>query len=72
MNWQPIETAPKEGKCMFWLEFSDDSKHLNPPLEFSPWSKDQIFIGQFRRWASIYKATHWMPLPDPPKERGVK
>jgi hypothetical protein len=62
-EWQPIETAPKDG---------------TPVLVFVPkaWGKhDEIHVGKQRRfWVvgnqfyfDIGNPTHWMPLPEPPK-----
>jgi hypothetical protein len=66
--WQPIETAPKNGGailvwvasiervfCAVWRE---DEEY--------PWSGGwAIFGGDHRQF--LRKATHWMPLPEPPE-----
>ncbi len=61
MKWQPIETAPK-----------DESRIL---LYRTGWA-EAIAVGWWSNanvcWMSIpgtweWKATHWMPLPDPPE-----
>lgn len=60
MNWQPIETAPRDGtEVLVWDEDGPD-----------------FFLGHwdlsFRSWLSDYfdeiSPTHWMPLPPAPKE----
>lgn len=64
MNWQPIETAPKEKEWNF-----------DQP-SFLVWDGLKIWCVE----AGLYplgngcgccsepvKATHWMPLPEPPK-----
>ncbi len=57
-EWQPIETAPKDGT------------HI---LVYRPeYSNDVIGIDFWRRkcwWlsSSDSQPTHWMPLPEPPK-----
>lgn len=78
MNWQPIETAPKDGTVVLlfgtWageIAGVDDAKTVD--------------IGYWRGGSSDYdgddwwrlstgdayscwmKPTHWMPLPEPPK-----
>ena len=65
MEWQPIETAPKDGSVIIVWYFS--------PL-FARWC--YVGKGEKKGWASQdywlsddfeeYKPTHWMPLPQPP------
>ena len=66
MNWQPIETAPRDGTHI--LGFGDGNS------EVIQWSTS---YGGTDGWFCVgklidYDATHWMPLPDLPKERGAK
>jgi hypothetical protein len=54
MNWQPIETAPKDGKTieLGWLPNW-------PTLEFavrSRWKRGE--------WEGHYTPTHWRPLSE--------
>ena len=71
-EWQPIETAPKDVVALFWVRpgtaedgewFADTSG--KPILSKGP---ARIFMGQRNTWSSLTVATHWMPLPPPPKE----
>ena len=71
-NWQPIETAPKDGTDIvlaLW-EFG------------KPNTKRTFAIGGFDEsrdcWSQsigsgfvdeLYQPTHWMPLPDPPEDK---
>lgn len=67
MEWQPIETAPKDGGRLF-LYLSDGQMAI---AEFivrrdgsSYWevchtANETLCLGS--------EATHWMPLPEPPK-----
>lgn len=59
MDWQPIETAPKDGTRIIVIPYGDIFD-----LSVS-W-----FIEGDDRWANwhwIEAPTHWMPLPKPPK-----
>lgn len=68
VTWQPIETAPKDEDVDFWIV------PLTPEESFVDSSGNSIFsagpprrhTGRLRSWGSLYKATHWMPLPQPP------
>lgn len=75
MEWQPIETAPKDGTPVLLFEWRGD-----------PWEEPEanIFVGEWdhHRDGELYKTqwvcteyeafnhnpTHWMPLPPPPKD----
>jgi Protein of unknown function (DUF551) len=65
-EWQPIETAPSDIVVDFWLDWAPDCKALNPPLAID--NPERRFRGKKRCWGSNYTATHWMPLPEPPKD----
>jgi hypothetical protein len=72
MDWQPIETAPKDGVIVLAVKEST-----------LPWAKD-FSVARFpyplkQRWnggaweaddGHVYEPqpTHWMPLPAPPAE----
>lgn len=72
MKWKPISTAPKDTRillsypsgrivCGQWYE----SRYLTPIVPY--WRTDQgDRLG--RRMERLNPPTHWMPLPDPPKE----
>lgn len=82
MNWQPIETAPRDGTpILIWQPDADAyfgprnswrNKHADPMQYFDDarWA-----IGYWRPWpnggwgnrnATVVNPTHWMPLPPPP------
>ena len=73
MEWRPISTAPKDvnAKAMFWvrpLTIQDDhfADTNGQPILFL--HEPYIHMGGYGTWSSLSKATHWMPLPEPPKE----
>lgn len=69
MDWQPIETAPKDGTQI--LAYAEGSRGLNyfsvaewaTAKDYAPRSVADWF------WAYAIRPTHWMPLPAPPSER---
>lgn len=71
MEWQSIETAPKDGrKIILWLADEGFSVMAN-------WRV--LDVGTENEWSGfwiwemdvgadfLHDATHWMPLPEPPK-----
>lgn len=61
MNWQPIETAPKDG-----TEILTCDKGLGFSVRY--WGEnedgDNVWLPRIR---GVFP-THWMPLPSPPEE----
>ncbi len=69
-EWQPISTAPKDGRTMFVVIAagivpfpSSRSTYTSDP--WCVWRNDE---GGFSRWPHDFGPTHWMPLPPPPAE----
>ena len=67
-GWQPIETAPKNGRAMFVVQALDvcNSFTGNRPYTTDPycvWPDDE---GDFARWPHPFPPTHWTPLPAAP------
>ena len=67
-EWQPIETAPKDGRdLLLWDGISPED---GPSVMIGQWVPR---VGSTRGvWVASYgddyyiTATHWMPLPEPP------
>ena len=72
-QWQPIETAPKDGSYIILYRPSNDGRH-----------KDAVREGKFHRYGmaetwrvrsggvwDIDAPTHWQPLPEPPESEEV-
>ena len=53
-QWQPIETAPRDGSDI--LAYSSQSQEI---IRWSDLSES---------WSLSYTFTHWMPLPPPPQQ----
>jgi hypothetical protein len=70
-EWQPIETAPKDGTRI--LLYAKDCAFTGAwragPRYFNHWSAKIIEAAATWRLddGSAYAATHWMPLPEPPR-----
>lgn len=62
-EWQSIETAPKDGKpiLIFAPDCMDDSIYV-VCYRYGHWEE-----AGGEGYSTYDRATHWMPLPDPPK-----
>ena len=68
MEWQPIETAPKDG-TIFWCYDKKPSEHYGYDQHRCFWDCErQQFIASDDSNTDIFDIapTHWMPLPKPP------
>lgn len=75
-EWQPIETAPKDGTIIdVWLGDADESDQAFYCSEGSRRSPNWTWRhGKFRPLGGLnvtmpvfVRPTHWMPLPEPPR-----
>jgi hypothetical protein len=70
MNWQPIETAPKDGTR--FLAYQHIGETLGDAIQACQWISEQhpayrgAHIVTTWDYDSFSGATHWMPLPEPP------
>jgi hypothetical protein len=76
MNWQPIDTAPKDGTRI--LIHSEDGgiraawydknfAYIAPKKLRGGWTDDSIVSFDDFEVAEFFPS-HWMPLPEPPKQ----
>ncbi len=66
MNWQPIETAPKDGTDI--LVYNDDGHVYEARYDYDKWrfaTADQHGCGCCAGYDDA--PTHWMPIPDKPE-----
>lgn len=79
MDWQPIETAPKDGSVFIMARFADDGH--SPEYEVAQYDphrwdeyveagdglyrKEERVISEWRN-DNPGRMTHWMPLPEAP------
>lgn len=68
-QWQPIETAPKDGTDILLTDgyraavaswYPEEFPDAEWPWGVSDWHNDPLHL------RGGYMATHWMPLPMPP------
>ena len=59
-EWRVIETLPSEDFAgIFWLVWARGCGGGSPHPE-------PLYVGKNKCWCSLYTATHWMPMFDPP------
>ena len=62
-EWQGIESAPRPcGEVLVW------SSVYNAPVIAKGGNDGKFWEGD---WEFEVRATHWMPLPDPPDAQGI-
>lgn len=81
MTWQPIETAPRDGTWFLTCCAAEEHKQFVYEVGcYDPYMHPEyveVDGGLFRKemrssydWTgfnNFHRATHWMPLPEPPK-----
>jgi len=61
MEWQPIETAPKDDTAMLLAcEFLENDWRI----KVGGWRTDK---SDWNIFGASWEPTHWMPLPEPPE-----
>jgi len=69
-DWRPIKTAPNDGTMVDLYVASRKERLTNYCLtannKMTDWFYEPVYGGR----TCVRDATHWMPLPEPPKERG--
>ncbi len=64
-QWKEIDTAPRNKRVLLWSGQEIYAGHWSKHIE----TNDEAWI--VAQWGdgdqALVKATHWMPLPEPPK-----
>lgn len=73
MQWQPIETAPKDGGSILVYCPNMRIYGKNGNVVITYWQRHAAHDPRYAYgWVGLYddknEPTHWMPLPQPPKE----
>jgi len=63
-EWQPIETAPKDGRRILVYR---PGKHKYSTVDIDFWQVNRAPLNCWWHSPSDGQPTHWMPLPEPPK-----
>ena len=67
MEWQPIESAPKDGTpILVWLKEASLCTHIHSARLMED-GKPSIIGHHFA--FDVGEPTHWMPLPQPPQTK---
>lgn len=69
-DWQPIETAPKDGTIFLVFNRGVRGRHIHDVWCGTYLAEKQglVAAGQFDGAPHLgWLPTHWMPLPDPPR-----
>lgn len=79
-NWQPIETAPKDGTPI--LIYEPFSEYIDEGIYIVEWRTERYVVrsSSYKCWVvqhtyqdeqggevTIDNPTHWIPLPEPPE-----
>ena len=67
-EWHPIETAPRGPACLFWVvpKSAEETWTDTSGWPVTARGEPYIVMGPYGDWDSLWKATHWMPLPRAP------
>lgn len=66
MDWQPIETAPREDEDHKILAY-DERNGGDYCVVWLSWLIDDGNKTKWYNGDTVFYCTHWMPLPAPPK-----
>jgi len=69
LNWQPIETAPRDGTSILVCVTHNTCDHTWETVQWIDWARGAYIWPIYQQRIDIpFPPTHWMPLPPPPGE----
>jgi hypothetical protein len=63
-EWKPITNLPPLHKAVLLISVGSVPNYVTD--QYVGW---RTLSGEFARWVHPFPPTHWMDLPEPPKER---
>lgn len=68
-EWQPIETAPKDGRELLGVDAEGDMGVMFYGMGSGRWLAHAFAWTAYAATRDLVpcEPTHWMPLPEPPK-----
>ena len=68
MEWQPIETAPRDGRHV--LTFQEMQEPSEVVMKYDSWCDLWVYADELLSDVdpAPEQPTHWMPLPAPPED----
>jgi len=76
-EWQPIETAPKDNTLVLLYAKIDPDPNFSDFMDVGYWETYNFWLGPVPpegpcwNWSlSEHQPTHWMHLPEPPRQVG--
>ncbi len=66
MDWQPIDTAPKDGRKFLFAEKGGRIQVGRFDSQWGEIPEVYVCLTSMGGWHPSIDPTHWMPLPDPP------
>ena len=70
IDWQPIETAPKDGRILVYGGTLENDLRGKEPSGIALVYAETLCVADtcyYDAW--IVEPTHWMPLPEPPETK---
>lgn len=85
MKWQPINTAPKDGRAVLlcWaidangkpIDWTEQPESFDIFVQVASWWDRNdawiVYCSMAQELELHFEPTHWMPLPDPPVKEAI-